>query len=107
MPFHSVTFGDKFLQSAVNVYTQRYLCSHPTILMTFLSELVDGAATTPEIRCHETAQLPRGNSGRYWEAKICQGFGLQASKVRTNSRDNKAGNVGITAFIDHPMPGIT
>lgn len=104
MPFHLVTFGDKFLQSAVNVYTQSTSVHTPLILMTFFSELLDEAATTPEIRCHETAQLPRGNSGRYWEkAKICQGFGLQASKVRTNSRDNKPGNVGITAFIDHPM----
>lgn len=67
MSFHSVTFGGKFLQSAVNVYTQRYLCSYPTILMTFFNELLDGAATTPEIRCHETAQLPGGNSGIYLE----------------------------------------
>lgn len=105
MPFYLVTFGDKFLQTAVNVYTQIFLCSHPTILMTFFSELLNGAATTPEIMCHETAQLPRGNSGRYWEkAKNMPGIwspGLQSS------RDNKAENVGIIAFINHPMPCIT
>lgn len=46
-------FRGKFLQSAVNMYTQRYFCPHPTILMTSSSELLGGTATIPEKRCHE------------------------------------------------------
>lgn len=60
MPFHSVLFSAKFLQRAVDVYTRRYLHPHPTIPMTFTSELF-GKGTTPEIRCREpTPSSPEG-----------------------------------------------
>lgn len=106
MPFHSAVVRGKFLPSAVNVDTQRYLSTpHYSQLA---SGLLDGAATTPGIRCNEPVpSSPEGTvedaGGRPKNMLRVWSPGLQSE----NSRDNKAENIGITAFIDHPMAGIT
>lgn len=63
--------------------------------MTF--SMLGGTTTTPEIRYYEPVSSSLEGTWKMLEEgrRMCWGLDLQASKVRTNSRDNKVESVGI------------